>query len=296
MMSTNNILSPASGKPLAVPSHDMILGVNYLTKVKKGEKGSGKFFVDFDDVMAAYQRGILDIHAPIKVRGFNEFDEKNNEKYDIKNYKTWEDYTTVGRIIFFSILPEGVNIKDYNRPLGKKEIVALVDNCYKSDKIGPYKTVQLLDKLVELGFHYATLSGISISIADMKIPEQKKELIEKASKEVKKIEELSKEGIITEAERYNQVINQWTDVTEKVSKHLFDEMAKDEKNDYDPSKPRFNSVFMMADSGARGSKQQVRQLCGMRGLMANPSGKIIELPIRASFREGLTVLEYFIST
>ena len=303
MMSTNNILSPASGKPLAVPSHDMILGINYLTKVKKGEKGSGKFFVDFDDVMAAYQRGILDIHAPIKVRGFNEFDEKNNEKYDIKNYKTWEDYTTVGRIIFFSILPEGVNLKDYNKPLGKKEIVALVDTCYKSDKIGPYKTVQLLDKLVELGFHYATLSGISISIADMKIPEQKKELIEKATKEVKKIEELFKEGIITEAERYNQVINQWTDVTEKVSKHLFDEMSKDEKTDYDPSKPRFNSVFMMADSGARGSKQQVRQLCGMRGLMAKPQkkltggkGEIIENPIISNFREGLTVLEYFIST
>ena len=303
MMSTNNILSPASGKPLAIPSHDMIVGVNYLTKVKYGENGSGKFFADFDDVIAAYQRKIVDIHAPVKVKGFNDFKEESNPDYDVKNYKTWKDYTTVGRIIFFSILPQGIDIKDYNRPLGKKDIVELVDRCYKSGEIGGRETVHLLDSLVELGFHYATLSGLSISIDDMKIPPQKKELVEKAIKEVKNIEELSKEGTITEAERYNQVINKWTDVTEKVSKYLFDEMAKEERTDYNPSKPRFNSIFMMADSGARGSRQQVRQLCGMRGLMAKPQkkltggkGEIIENPIISNFREGLSVLEYFIST
>jgi DNA-directed RNA polymerase subunit beta' len=303
MMSTNNILSPANGKPLAVPSHDMILGINYLTKVKYGEKGSGKFFSSFDDAMAAYQRGIVDLHAPIKIKGFNELIEKDNKDFKVDNPKTWKDYTTIGRIIFFEVLPENINIKDYNRALAKKDIVELVDYCYKSDKIGPYKTVQLLDKLVEFGFHYATLSGLSISIADMKIPYIKKEIVEKAEKEVKKIDELVKEGIITDVERYNQIINKWTDVTEKISKAVFEEMAKYEKEDYSPDKPRFNSVYMMAESGARGSRQQVRQLCGMRGLMAKPQkkltggkGEIIENPIISNFREGLSVLEYFIST
>ncbi len=305
MMSTNNILSPASGKPIAVPSHDMVLGINYLTKVKNGEKGSGKIFSDFDDVIAAYQRGVIDLHAPIKVKGFNEIfeDKAENPDFDIKNYKTWKDYTTCGRVIFFSILPSKINLKDYNKPLSKKDIANLVDICYNSKDIGPYQTVQLLDKLVEFGFHYATLSGLSISIADMKIPENKKALIEEAYKKVREIEALSKEGIITEVERYNQVINIWTDVSEKVADQLFNDMKKDEKEEYDPSKPRFNSIFMMADSGARGSRQQVRQLCGMRGLMAKPQkkltggkGEIIENPITSNFREGLSVLEYFIST
>ncbi|NLH38712.1 MAG: DNA-directed RNA polymerase subunit beta' [Elusimicrobia bacterium] len=303
MMSTNNILSPASGKPLASPSHDMILGANYLTKVKYGENGSGKFFSDFDDALAAYERKILDIHAPIKVKGFNEFIEKDNEKFNIKDCKTWKDYTTVGRIIFFHVLPKEINIKDYNKPVGKKDIVNLIDYCYKSDKIGPYKTIQLLDNLVEMGFHYSTLSGLSISIADMKIPPEKGKLIKEAEEEVRKINGLAEEGIITDAERYNQVINKWTEVSEKVSNLLFAQMANDEKSDYDPGKSRFNSVFMMADSGARGSRQQVRQLCGMRGLMAKPQkrltggiGEIIENPITSNFREGLTVLEYFIST
>jgi DNA-directed RNA polymerase subunit beta' len=303
MMSTNNILSPANGKPLAVPSHDMVLGINYLTKVKYQEKGSGKFFSDFDDVIAAYQRGIIDLHAPIKVRGFNEFIEKDNKEFRIDNPRTWKDFTTAGRIIFFGVLPQGINFKDYNRPIAKKDLTELVDYCYKSEKIGPYKTVQLLDKLVELGFHYATLSGLTISVYDMNIPSIKDELVKKAEKEVKKINELLNEGIITDVERYNQIINKWTEVTEKVSKAVFNEMSKIEMEDYDPTKTRFNSIFMMAESGARGSRQQVRQLCGMRGLMAKPQkkvtggkGEIIENPIISNFREGLSVLEYFIST
>jgi DNA-directed RNA polymerase subunit beta' len=303
MMSTNNILSPANGKPLAVPSHDMVLGINYLTKVKYQEKGSGKFFSDFDDVIAAYQRGIIDLHAPIKVRGFNEFIEKDNKEFRIDNPRTWKDFTTAGRIIFFGVLPQGINFKNYNRPIAKKDLTELVDYCYKSEKIGPYKTVQLLDKLVELGFHYATLSGLTISVYDMNIPSIKDELVKKAEKEVKKINELLNEGIITDVERYNQIINKWTDVTEKVSKAVFNEMSKIEMEDYDPTKTRFNSIFMMAESGARGSRQQVRQLCGMRGLMAKPQkkvtggkGEIIENPIISNFREGLSVLEYFIST
>lgn len=303
MMSTHNILSPANGRPLAVPSHDMVLGINYLTKVKYGEKGSGKIFCDFDDVIAAYQRGIIDLHAPIKVKGFNEIIEKANERFDIKDPKTWLDFTTAGRIIFFSILPPQIDRKEYNRVIAKKDLVSLVDYCYKSDEIGPYKTVLLLDELKELGFHYATLSGLTISVADMKIPKQKERLIKAAWEKVAKINENAKEGLITEVERYTSIINEWTNVTELVSKMVFDEMAEDEKADYDPSKPRFNSIYMMADSGARGSRQQVRQLCGMRGLMAKPQkklvgaiGEIIENPIVSNFREGLTVLEYFIST
>ncbi|MCX7759525.1 MAG: DNA-directed RNA polymerase subunit beta', partial [bacterium] len=170
MMSTNNILSPANGKPLAVPSHDMVLGINYLTKVKYAERGSGKFFTDFDDVIAAYQRGLIDLHAPIKVQNFNNFIEKDEngnirKDFDIKNPRTWRDYTTAGRIIFFEILPSEMNKKEYNKVIGKKDLVSLVDYCYKNDKIGPYKTVLLLDQLKDLGFHYATISGLSISIA-----------------------------------------------------------------------------------------------------------------------------------
>ncbi len=302
MMSTNNILSPASGKPIAVPSHDMVLGINYLTKFKHGTKGSGKIFADFDDALAAYQRGLIDINAPIKVKGFNEIIEKS-EGFKINDPKTWKDFTTVGRIIFFEVLPNEIDLKQYNKVIAKKDITALIDYCYKNNKIGPYRTVKLLDELKDLGFHYATLSGLTISVADMIIPQNKDELIEQARKRVEEINQHAREGLITEIERYNSVINEWTRVTEQVSENLFKSMGEMEKSDYNPSLPKFNSVFMMADSGARGSRQQVRQLCGMRGLMAKPqkklvgaTGEIIENPVISNFREGLTVLEYFIST
>jgi len=303
MMATNNILSPASGKPIATPSHDMVLGVNYITKVKFGEKGEGKVFSDFDDVISAYQRGIVDLHAIIKIKGFNEIIEKDEKGEIIKDPRKWKDFTTPGRIIFFGILPSKIDPKEYNRVIGKKDLAALVDRCYKSKDIGHYETVLLLDKLMNLGFHYATLSGLSISIADMLIPEEKEKWIKEADKKVKEVEEQAQEGIITEVERYNKIIDIWTNVNDKVADIMFKKMAESEKVEYDPSKPRFNSIFMMADSGARGSRQQVRQLAGMRGLMAKPQkkltggiGEIIENPIRSNFREGLSVLEYFIST
>ncbi|GAB4028759.1 MAG: DNA-directed RNA polymerase subunit beta' [Elusimicrobiota bacterium] len=303
MMATNNIISPASGRPIAAPSHDMVLGVNYLTKIKYGEKGQGKYFSDFDDAISAYQRGAVDLHAPIKVRGFNEIPEKNKEGKVIEDPKEWKDYTSIGRIIFFKALPEQLKWKDYNRVINKKDLSALVDRVYRDDSMGRYAAVTLLDNLMNLGFHYATVSGLSISIADMKIPHEKEEIIRKADKKVKEIEEQAQEGVITDVERYNKIVDIWTHVSDKVADLMFNEMKKSEQKEYSGKESRFNSVFMMADSGARGSRQQVRQLAGMRGLMAKPQkkltggkGEIIENPIRANFREGLTVLEYFIST
>ena len=303
MMATNNILSPASGKPIANPSHDIVLGINYLTKIKYGERGEGMIFSDFDEAMTAYQRGKLDLHAPIKVNNFNSLIEKDEKGNVIKDPKAWKDYTTIGRIIFFEALPQNLNYKDYNKVIGKKDLSALVDRVYKSEEMGHYEAVLLLDKLMNLGFHYCTLSGLSISIADMKIPKEKEKLLKEAEEKVKEIEEQAKEGIITDMERYNKIVDIWTHVSDKVADLMFDEMKKSEKEQYSEDKTRFNSVFMMADSGARGSRQQVRQLGGMRGLMAKPQkkltggkGEIIENPIKANFREGLTVLEYFIST
>lgn len=303
MMATNNIISPASGRPIAAPSHDMVLGVNYLTKTKYGEKGQGKYFSDFDDAISAYQRGAVDLHAPIKVRGFNEIPEKNKEGKVIEDPREWKDYTSIGRIIFFKALPEQLNWKEYNRVINKKDLSALVDRVYRDDNMGRHAAVTLLDNLMNLGFHYATVSGLSISIADMKIPHEKEEIIKKADKQVKEIEEQAQEGIITDVERYNKIVDIWTHVSDKVADLMFSEMKKSEQKEYNGKESRFNSVFMMADSGARGSRQQVRQLAGMRGLMAKPQkkltggkGEIIENPIRANFREGLTVLEYFIST
>ncbi|NLI10042.1 MAG: DNA-directed RNA polymerase subunit beta' [Elusimicrobia bacterium] len=303
MMATNNIISPASGRPIASPSHDMVLGVNYLTKVKYGEKGQGMYFADFDEAMSAYQRGVIDLHAPIKVKGFNAIPEKDKNGEVIKDVKDWKDYTTIGRIIFFKALPEGLDRKEYNRVINKKDLGALVYRVYSQEGMGQHAAVTLLDNLMNLGFHYATLSGLSISIADMKIPQLKEEIIKKADKQVKEIEEQAQEGIITDLERYNKIVDIWTHVSDKVADLMFNEMKKSEDKEYNGKESRFNSVFMMADSGARGSRQQVRQLAGMRGLMAKPQkkltggkGEIIENPIRANFREGLTVLEYFIST
>ena len=303
MMATNNIISPASGRPIANPSHDMVLGVNYLTKIKQGEKGEGMIFSDFEEVVSAYQRGVLDLHAPIKVRGFNELVEKDAKGEIVKAPSKWKDYTTTGRILFSEILPPNINAKEYNKTIGKKDLSSLIDRCYKDKAIGHYQTVILLDKLMNLGFHYATTSGLSISIADMKIPEEKEILIKEADRKVKEIEGQAQEGIITDVERYNKIIDIWTNVNDKVADVMFNKMKESEKEKYDSAKPRFNSVFMMADSGARGSRQQVRQLAGMRGLMAKPQkkltggiGEIIENPIRSNFREGLSVLEYFIST
>ncbi|MCR4294421.1 MAG: DNA-directed RNA polymerase subunit beta', partial [Elusimicrobia bacterium] len=299
MMASNNIMSPASGKPIAVPSHDMVLGLAYLTKDKAGEKGEGMVFSDAGEVVTAYQNRKVDLHARIKLRGLNAIVEEGLSKEDRANPKAWKDCTTVGRVLFNESVP--AELRFINKPQGKKDLSQLVEKCYK--ELGHYRTVQLLDDLKNMGYHYSTVAGLSISVSDMHIPKIKKEEIAEARKKVKTIEQQAKNGVITESERYNKIIDIWTHVTERISDVMFDSMKADEHRAFKVGESRFNSVFLMADSGARGSRQQVRQLAGMRGLMAKPQkkltggvGEIIEQPIVSNFREGLTVLEYFIST
>ncbi len=299
MMASNNILSPASGKPIAVPSHDMVLGLAYLTKDKAGEKGEGMVFSDSSEVVTAYQNRKVDLHARIKLRGVNEIVEEGLAKGERENPKLWKDFTTVGRALFNEIVP--TELRYINKPQGKKDLSLLVERCYK--QLGHFRTVQLLDDLKNMGYRYATAAGLSISVSDMHIPKIKKDEITEARRKVKMIEQQAKNGVITESERYNKIIDIWTHVTERISDVMFDSMKDDERKLFKTGEPRFNTVFLMADSGARGSRQQVRQLAGMRGLMAKPQkkltggvGEIIEQPIVSNFREGLTVLEYFIST
>lgn len=263
MLSTNNIFSPSNGRPIATPSQDVVLGCYYLTKQKKGGKGEGVSFSDAEEAYYAYDDNQIELHSLIKVR-------MNGAMLE----------TTIGRMIFNRVLPEGV--KYVNETLNKGALNRVIAESYKAS--GHHKTVELLDLLKDLGFEQATKAGISIAISDMKIPEKKHTIINAASAHVNKIEEQYRRGIITDGERYNQVIDVWTRTTDEVADAVFKDLDA------------FNPVFMMADSGARGSKQQIRQLSGMRGLMAKPSGEIIESPIRANFREGLTMLEYFIST
>jgi DNA-directed RNA polymerase beta' subunit len=281
MMSVNNIMSPANGKPIVVPTQDMVLGIYYLMKERRGAKGEGKLFADSEDVIIAYDSGVLDEHAIIKVRVNGSFVE-----------------TTTGRIIFSDILPEGISFSMVNKDMTKKELGKLIEYIYK--KSGKRSTVVFLDNLEQLGFKYATKSGVSISMADMHIPTKKPELIRVAEQEVIEVQKQYADGLITHGERYNKVIDIWANVTEKVADEMMKELgAEDGKKlseDELWERRSFNSIFMMADSGARGSTAQIRQLAGMRGLMAKPSGEIIETPITANFREGLTPLQYFIST
>ncbi|MCX5787041.1 MAG: DNA-directed RNA polymerase subunit beta' [Elusimicrobia bacterium] len=314
MMASNNILSPASGRPIATPSHDMVLGLHYLTKSKPGETGEGMIFSDPTEAFMAFQAGKVDLHARIKVRGINQIVEPELDEKAGHDAALWKDSTTVGRVIFNEVVPLALRggafavdkvaaqgLLNTNAALSKKELQKLVELCYK--RLGHYQTVVLLDNLKRLGFEYATKAGITISITDMKIPPIKKELIVKARGDVREIEKQAKAGVITESERYNKVIDIWTHVTDRVSDVMFDEMKKQESEPYKADTSRFNAVYLMADSGARGSRQQVRQLAGMRGLMAKPQskltgavGEIIESPIVSNFREGLSVLEYFLST
>ncbi len=263
LMSVNNIFSPADGRPVATPSQDVVLGCYYLSKEKKGVKSQGLIFSNPDEVITAYSDREADLHAKITLR----IDGKLIE-------------TTVGRVIFNQLLPE--NVPFFNGLLTKAKLNAVIADAYKI--AGHHRTIQLLDDLKDLGFEYATLAGISISLDDLRIPSKKGLILEKAQEKVAKIEEQYRRGVITEGERYNNIIDIWTQTTDEVADNVFSELDV------------FNPIFMMADSGARGSKQQIRQLAGMRGLMAKPSGEIIESPIKANFREGLTMLEYFIST
>ena len=263
MNAANNIFSPANGRPITTPSQDIVLGAYYLSKQRSGAKGEGIAFASAKEAIMAYQNDEVDKHAKIKLR----VEDKTID-------------TTVGRVIFNDILPEGMPF--YNDLLDKKTVSQVISDCYRIK--GHQETVKLLDALKKLGFEESTLSGASMAVSDLSVPQQKADQIEKARSEVEKIQSQYQRGFITDGERYNKIIDIWTHVTEDVSNMVFRNLDN------------FNPVFMMADSGARGSRQQIRQLAGMRGLMAKPSGEIIETPITANFREGLTVLEYFIST
>src|SRR5687767_3503707 len=274
MLSSNNILSPSNGAPIAVPTQDMVLGIYYLTKERLSTpehpvRGEGRLFADPEEVRVAYDNEDIDLQARIKVRWNGEIIE-----------------TTVGRTLLNEIVPEPLRF--LNQELKKKEVTALVARCH--NMLGNEVTVHFLDELKDLGFRYATLSGISIGIDDMHIPSKKKQHISKAREDVNEVETQYQDGVITNGERYNKVVDIWAHVTEVIADEMFRELGEGEQGG------EFNPIYMMADSGARGSKQQIRQLAGMRGLMAKPSGEIIETPITSNFREGLTVLEYFTST
>ena len=274
MMSINNVLSPANGRPITVPSQDMVLGCYWLTTERAGAKGEGKIFSSAGEVRIAYDAGEVGEHAKIKAR-------INGELV----------MTTVGRVLLSEVLPSSIPFAHANQLMTKKEMTKLIDTVYR--QAGHRDTVMFLDQIKDLGFHYATKAGVSICIDNMHIPAKKEELITKAQHEVNDIEKQYADGLITNGERYNKVIDIWAHVTERVA----GEMMKELGSGGDARAPQaFNPIFMMADSGARGSSQQIRQLGGMRGLMAKPSGEIIETPITANFREGLTVLQYFIST
>ncbi len=284
MLAANNIMKPSDGKPVCVPTQDMVLGAYYLTLDKDGAKGEGKVFSSTDEVLMAYQVGEVDIHAKIKV--------KMSKIKDEKIVSGIID-TTPGLIIFNEAIPQDLGFIDRSKAenefklevnflVSKKNLGKIIDKCYT--KYGPTVTSIMLDKIKAKGYHYSTIGAITISVSDMTVPGNKNKLLSDTEAAVEKIEKMFRRGFISEDERYERVIEKWTQTTEDVANALMDNLDK------------FNPIFMMADSGARGSKSQIKQLAGMRGLMANPSGKIIELPIKASFREGLDVLEYFIST
>ncbi|HSA60576.1 MAG TPA: DNA-directed RNA polymerase subunit beta' [bacterium] len=280
MMSTNNILSPASGKPIIVPSQDMVLGIYYMTREVPFARGEGKIFSSQDEVRIAYDAGEVDLHAKIKAR-------INGKRYD----------TTVGRVLLFEIIPEEMSFDMINKVMDKKSIADLIEDCYR--RSGNKATVLLADHLKDVGYRQAAKAGISVSIGDMKIPTGKQKLLDGAYKEVRDIESQYQDGLITSGEKYNKVIDIWAQTTEEVAREMLNEMSREVIEGEKGEKKEilsFNPIFIMADSGARGSAQQMRQLAGMRGLMAKPSGEIIETPITANFREGLTVLQYFIST
>ena len=263
MLATNNIIAPSSGRPIAVPSQDMVMGCYYMTKERKGVKGEGKSFSNKNQLITAYQNGQVAVHALVNVRIDGEIVQ-----------------TTPGRLMFNTMLPK--EVRDYTKTFGKGELGKLIAELYK--KFGFEKTSELLDKIKEFGFHYGTLAGITVGIEDLEIPESKKTILEKAENEVAEIEEQYKSGEIIDAERYRRTVAIWDEAVSKVTKEMMDNLDE------------FNPVYMMANSGARGSIAQMRQLGGMRGLMADTQGRIIEMPIKANFREGLNILEFFMSS
>ena len=294
MMASNNVLFPANGDPSIVPSQDMVLGLYYATREKINGKGEGMFFADVAEVQRAWDNKVVELQTRCTVR-IREYDV--NKETGEKTPRMVRYETTVGRALLSEILPEGMSFKELNITLKKKEIAKLINRCFR--KCGLRATVMFADKLKDNGYRLSTRAGISICVGDMAVPAQKEKLVHDAEQEVKEIEAQYTSGLVTQGERYNKVVDIWGRTADQVGKVMMTELSTEPTIDRHGKKVRqesFNSVYMMADSGARGSAAQIRQLAGMRGLMAKPDGSIIETPITANFREGLNVLQYFIST
>ncbi|MGD9356553.1 MAG: DNA-directed RNA polymerase subunit beta', partial [Chromatiales bacterium] len=293
MMSSNNILSPANGEPIIVPSQDVVLGLYYMTRERISARGEGMVFSDVREVLRAHESGHVDLQARIKVRITDYTNDEDGNETELTAIRE----TTVGRALLREILPRGLSFDLLDQPLGKRAISNLVNSCYR--RVGLKETVIFADQLMYTGFRYATKAGVSICADDMIVPEEKESILAEAEEEVKEIEAQYSSGLVTQGERYNKVIDIWSHRNDQVAKAMMTKIGKEQVTDSEGNQVEqdsFNSIFMMADSGARGSAAQIRQLAGMRGLMAKPDGSIIETPITANFREGLNVLQYFIST
>ena len=292
MMSSNNILSPANGDPIIVPSQDVVLGLYYMTRARIGAAGEHMMFADVGEVHRAYETRQVHLQARISVR----INEKILEDGEMKPRRRLVK-TTVGRALLSEIIPDGLSFDIVNQDMTKKAISATINACYR--QLGLKDTVIFADRLMYTGFHYATRASVSFGVDDIVIPEQKTKIVAAADREVKEIQDQYSSGLVTNGERYNKVVDIWSRANDQVAKAMMEKLGSEEATDSRGQKHRqksFNSIFMMADSGARGSAAQIRQLAGMRGLMAKPDGSIIETPITANFREGLNVLQYFIST
>ncbi len=293
MMSSNNILSPANGEPIIVPSQDVVLGLYYMTRARVNARGEGLVLSGIEEARRAYETGHADLHAKVKVR-IRELtraeDGSSEERWSIRD-------TTIGRAMVWEIVPTGLPFDMVDRTLGKKAISRLINHCYRI--LGLKDTVVFADQIMYLGFRMATRAGVSIGLEDMEVPDQKVEILARAEDEVREIEDQYTQGLVTNGERYNKVVDIWSRTNDQVAKSMMRKLGKDiviDRDGKEAEQDSFNSIYMMADSGARGSAAQIRQLAGMRGLMAKPDGSIIETPITANFREGLNVIQYFIST
>ena len=294
MMSSNNILSPANGDPIIVPSQDVVLGLYYMTRERVNGRGEGMMFANIDEARRAFESGAAELQAKVRIRVPTfDIDEDTGEQTAVEKLV----HTTVGRALLSEILPAGLDFELVNQPMSKKAISTVINACYR--RLGLKKTVVFADKLMYTGFRMATMAGVSIGVNDMVVPESKPDILAVAEAEVKEIQDQYASGLVTDGERYNKVVDIWSRTNDQVAKAMMDKLGSDKVKDSSGKmveQESFNSIYMMADSGARGSAAQIRQLAGMRGLMAKPDGSIIETPITANFREGLDVLQYFIST
>ena len=293
MLSSNNILSPANGDPIIVPSQDVVLGLYYLTRERAGARGEGMIFADVREVHRAHETRMAELHASVRVRIVEWLRDDNGGLKERRRLVK----TTVGRALLSELLPRGLSFDLVNQDMTKKRVQATINSCYRA--LGLKETVIFADRLMYTGFSYATRAAISIGVDDMMVPPQKAKILVSAEREVKEIQDQYESGLVTNGERYNKVVDIWSRTNDQIGKAMMDQLRYEEGTDLKGRKVQqgsFNSIFMMADSGARGSAAQIRQLAGMRGLMAKPDGSIIETPITANFREGLNVLQYFIST